>query len=279
MYSETIEIFKDKKIISNSKLYFPIIPLEYKLIIFLLGLAAFLLRIIYVEFFPILQDPSLLGNPGPTNLGLFAFGSVHGIIVSVIWLLFYFPLLAEFSALFFGIHIFLPLKFRKSDLKFDFSDPRLFSGMEPIGNLFKRSVGIYFLGLTFFLLMTIGAGYRFGPVSTAFFIGGWILGFVLFFIPQLTIHFKMKEAKQMKIEDIYKDFKNVGKNDVGPIVEDPKNNVQRVQYMYLYLKLFYIEKLKEFPFDIRTIRDLSLAAIVPISAEVIIRIYFHYMGM
>ena len=279
MYYKTLEIFSDRKIISKPKFYVPIIPLNFKLLVLFLGLVAFLLRIIYVEVIPILQDYSLLGNPGPANYGLFSFGIIHGILVSFVWLLFYLPLLAEFSALFFGIHIFLPLKFRKSDLKFDFSDPHLFSGMEPVGDLFKRSAGIYFIGLTIYLITTLGSRYRIGIISTAFFLGGWILGFVLFFVPQLTIHYKMKKAKQMMIEEINHDFKKVENKDVGPLIEAPKNNINRVKYMYLYLKLIYAEKLKVYPFDIRTIRDLTLTAIIPISAEVIIRIYFQYAGL
>jgi hypothetical protein len=37
--------------------------------------------------------------------------------------------------------------------------------------------------------------------------------------------------------------------------------------------------LKVYSFDISTIRDLMMVAIIPVSAEVVIRLYFHFTGL
>lgn len=268
-YYETISLLRKNRVISDSKFYSPITPMYIKFTVLFLGLAGLLLRIIYVEIIPILQNPSLIGNPSADNYSMFSFGLIRGILLSLIWILVYLPLLAEFAALFFGIHIFLPLKFKERGLKFNFSDPQLFGGMGPIGNLFKQSAGIYFIGLTVYLIATISAQYRFGPISIAFFVGGWILGFVLFFLPQLTIHKQMKQAKQTKLKEI-------GKNLMDAT---PDNMKKYLKYLYLHTKYNYAEKMKTYPFDVSTIKNLMLTASIPISAEVIIRIYFHYLGM
>jgi len=47
----------------------------------------------------------------------------------------------------------------------------------------------------------------------------------------------------------------------------------------LNLEYNHADKLKVYPFDISTIRDLMLTAIIPISAEVAIRLYFHFASL
>lgn len=280
IYYETIKILIGKGIIPEGEYYIQIIPKWTKIIIFFLGEAALLLRIIYVDVIPVLQNPALVGSPGPENLNIFAFGLIRGIIVSLIWILAYLPLLSEFVSLFFGIHINLTLKLYKKPLKLEYSDPHLFSGLYPLGNLFQRSVGIYFIGLTTYLIATIGARYRFGPASTAFFLGGWILGFVLFFAPQLVIHYSMKQTKQERLETAEKRIRAHGRDDEGFLfprtLEDEED---ALNYIYDYLEYNHADKLKVYPFDVSTIRDLMLTAIIPIFAEVFIRLYFHFAGL
>ena len=47
----------------------------------------------------------------------------------------------------------------------------------------------------------------------------------------------------------------------------------------LNLEYNHVDKLKVYPFDISTIQDLMLTAIITISAEVVIRLYFHFAGL
>ena len=172
------------------------------------------------------------------------------------------------------------MKFHKNELSLDYSDPHLFIGLHPIGKLFQRAAGIYFIGLTVYVVATIGAHYRFGLVSYAFFIGAWILGFALFFVPQLTIHFSMKKMKEKKLIEIEKRIRKE-KGDKGGFLFPRKFKDEKtaLEYIYAYLEYNHADKLKLYPFDISTIRDLMLMAIIPISAEICIRIYFHYMGI
>lgn len=79
----------------------------------------------------------------------------------------------------------------------------------------------------------------------------------------------MQRAKQEKLAEINNKLINA----------NPKDFQDFIKYLYAHTKYNFAEKIKVYPFDIRTIRDLMLTAFIPISAEVIIRIYFHYMGM
>ena len=279
-YYKTINALKEKNVISETYRYAPIIPDRAKLIILFLGFSAILLRIIYVDVIPTIQNPEIIGNPNLATLNAFSNGLVRGTIAILIWVFIYVPLVSEFVALFFGIQISLPLIIRRTGLNFRFSDPHLFSGLSPIGNLFKQSAAIYFIGLTIYLMSTIGAQYRFGVASTAFFVGGWILGFVLFFAPQLTIHSQMKQAKQKKLEELEERIRGDGDDDGGFLFpRELKDGKNALKYIYDYLEYNHADKLKVFPFDMTTIRDLMMVAIIPISAEVIIKLYFHFTGL
>lgn len=279
IYYDSLIKLKNNKVIFNTYRYNPITPKSIKYIIYLLGFSALLLRLIYVDIIPIINDPTLINTPGPENLNIFANGIERGIIVTIIWMFIFLPLVAEFVSLFFGIHVYLPRRLKKYGIKIDYSDPYLLGGLEPIGKLLQASAGMYFIGLTVYLIATIGAQYRFGLASTAFFIGGWLLGFILFLFPQLVIHFQMINAKNEKVKELEKLMKKTGSDIGGPVTENPIDDSERIKYVYLYLKLNQSEKLKAYPFNMSTIRDLMLTAIIPITAEVCIRIYFNYLGI
>ena len=149
-YYKTINALKEKKVISETDRYIPIIPGYAKLTILFFGFFAMLLRIIYVDIIPTIRNPEIIGNPSPATLNLFSYGLIRGTILILIWVFIYTPLMSEFVALFFGIQIALPLTIRKTGLNFRFSDPHLFGGLSPIGDLFKQSAGIYFIGLTIY---------------------------------------------------------------------------------------------------------------------------------
>jgi hypothetical protein len=184
--------------------------------------------------------------------------------------------------LFFGIHIFLPLRLRRKGIKLNFSDPHLFGGLESIGILFKQSSGIYFIGLTIYLVEVIEAQMKFGPMSIAFFIGGWLMGFILFFLPQFSIHSQMKKAKREKLEELENEIKHMGNDKEGYVFPRDLKKVtikEGLRFLYNYVEYNHADKIKLYPFDISVIRDLVLTAIIPISAEVIIRMYFAYIGI
>lgn len=290
-YFNTILQLRNKDTISDNMLYNKFIDSRIRKIVFILGVSALLLRIIYVDILPILTNPDIIGSPFIQTDSVFSKGFVHGIIVLFVWLFVNIPLMCEFVSILFNLHFLLPLDFRKEKIQLDYYDSYLLGGLKSLGNLFNKSTGYYFIGITFFLIYTVDAKYRFGFFSTVFFIGAWILGFVLFFIPEILIHIEMKKAKQEKLAKLEQELGRIDPLRGGP-VEDiqssnfPKKNKRKknsnkiiLLYLHKYFTFNHVEKISVYPFDISTIRDLILTAIIPISAEVFIRIYFHYSGL
>ena len=94
------------------------------------------------------------------------------------------------------------------------------------------------------------------------------------------VHFQMKQAKQKKLEELEARIRNEGDDDGGFLFpRNIKDEKTALKYIYHYLEYNHAAKLKVFPFDISTIRDVMLTSIIPISAEVVIRLYFHFMGL
>lgn len=278
-YYSTIDELKKNDLIKKNSFMPPIMPWHVKVIIYFLGLIM-LLSVIWNHASEIVFYPEHIGDFTLSYIGIFHFGWLSGIVYSIIWVAIYLPIIVEFVSIFFGI--FLPWIFKSKKVfnKIKFSDPHLFGGLEPIGNLFKLTSSIYFGGLTIYLIQAWLGYWKFGPYSISFFLGGWILGFVLFFIPQISIHNFMKSNKRrIKIEAMTRIQKESSDEFSFLFPRKFKNNKEAFNYIYDYLEFSHADKLKVYPFDMRTLRDLMLTAIIPISAEVFIRIYLHYIGM
>jgi hypothetical protein len=277
-YLKTIGILRKNKIISKKNVFSTIIPKKWRLVFLIIAEVGIFFRILIYDIIPVLQYPSIIGN----NIGvmtIFNPGLIHAVFIIIYWSLFLIPLSAEFVSMFIGIHVYFPYLFQKSKLHLKLSDPHLFFGLRPIGRLFVHSALIYYIGLTLVLIYVWSSHWEFGLGTISFFIGGWILGFVLFFTSQVVIHNRMKQAKQKKLEEIERKIQKEGKDRKSLLETEPKDIVDSAKYIHRYVQYNHADKLRVYPFDMTTIRDLMMVAIIPVSAEVVIRLYFHFTGL
>jgi uncharacterized membrane protein YciS (DUF1049 family) len=311
-YNNMNKNLKKNKVTSSIFLLKPITPKYLKFIILIIGIFMISCRI-GIDLINTLQTSSIIGNPEFNVQTMFSQDWYHGIILSFVYYFVYVPIIVEFVTLFLSIHLYFPIRFNrlikgfnslvdkyntrlssvdndedreyihriiyKNFINLNYSDPHLFCGLKPLGDLFLESSGLYFIGVTFFIFATVFSPWRIGLFSALFFIGAIFLGFFLFFMPQISIHNYMKKMKKKKLEEIDKMMRNEGSDIEGALKTEPFNIKDAVQYIHRYVQYNHANKLREYPFDITTIRDLILTAIIPISSEVVIRIYFHCLGM
>ena len=79
----------------------------------------------------------------------------------------------------------------------------------------------------------------------------------------------MKREKQKKLEELAKKIRDDGSDDDGFLVAEPKNFKDAIAYIHRYVEYNHAEKLKLYPFNTTTIRDLLLIAVIPIGIQTI----------
>jgi hypothetical protein len=265
-YYRTLQKLQENHLISSSGKYTPIAPLTLRIILLICGFIL-ISCLIYSHIAPIIQDPSIIGNPESRG-SLFSQGWIHGSLISTIWITFYVPIVTEFVSLFIGIHVIFAIRLQKNKLNIKLENPMYFDEFRSIGFLFMRSVELYYIGVTLFLVCALSSAFRMGVYSIAFFVGAVIFGFILFFSPQITIHNYIHREKERLLISIKRDL----------LMMVPKDDIGFMHYYVLKSKYDLTEKIREYPFDILILRELVFAAIIPISAEIIIRLSSGYFG-
>ena len=66
-----------------------------------------------------------------------------------------------------------------------------------------------------------------------------------------------------------KKIRDDGSDDDGFLVAEPKNFKDAIAYIHRYVEYNHAEKLKLYPFNTTTIRDLLLIAVIPIGIQTI----------
>lgn len=184
---------------------------------------------------------------------------------SAIQLVYITPIVAEFVAMIFNIHLFFPKQFVHARPDLDFSDPYRKGGTESVGDLILTSSKMYFIGLSLFTLFPLyitffySEEYLFtlGPYTTLFFLGGWKVGLWIFFAPQIRIHKYLKEEKRKKIENIHHEIQMIE-------TEDEVKTEQLIQCVKKYLQLENVRQQSEYPFDTDKVRQLLSMAVIPL---------------
>lgn len=272
-YKKTIKLLKHNKIIKDKTEFPTIAPRWLKLTILVIAEGSMIFRIFFWDFRILLENPWILGKVDASITTIFNAGYIHGTLVSFYWVLFLIPISAEFVYMFIGTHAFFSKNFKKAKPTLDFSDPTLLNGLHPIGRFYIQSAFIYYIALGVLVIYIWSAKWIFGIGTIAFFIGAWIFGLILFYIPQLLIHFHMKGEKQKKLTELAEKIRDDGIDDNGFLVAEPKTNKDTIKYIHRYVQYNHAEKLKLYPFNTTTIRDLLLIAIIPIGIETIFWIF------
>lgn len=268
-YDKTIELLEKNNILKSKKGFPSIAPRWLKLTIFAMAEGAMIFRIIFWDLRIFLENPSYLGNLDAPIMTIFNSGYIHGVFVIFYWLFFLIPISAEFVYMFIGAHVFFSKNFKNAKPTLDFTDPTLLNGLHPMGRFFLQSALIYYIALGVLLIYIWSSNWAFGLGTIAFFVGAWIFGLVLFYIPQLSIHLYMKREKQKKLEELAKKIRDDGSDDDGFLVAEPKNFKDAIAYIHRYVEYNHAEKLKLYPFNTTTIRDLLLIAVIPIGIQTI----------
>jgi len=265
-YYATVKKLCDNKTITGEKENLNVvIKNEYKNLILIIGFILFLYRT-WVEIFITLQNPNMIGTIDPLISSVFSAGWIIGILTNCIWYVFYLIVVVEFFSIFVGIHGFFASKFINAEPSFKFLDPDLSGGFESIGELFLYSVIVYYIGLALLILAAWSVNWKYDMFSISIVIALWIFGYILFFVPQIRIHKYMKKKKREFLIDCEK--------KILVTIDDKKvvSNKDILRNINNYVLFNHAEKMREYPFNMGTIRDLMLAAIIPISAQVLLNL-------
>jgi hypothetical protein len=213
-----------------------------------------------------------------TSSCFLAQGIFVGFFTYIIMLFIFVPIIAEFFTMLIRINFIFPFKFVANTPELNFSDTELFVGLKPLGNLFLFSSQIYFISvalaslLPFYILIIARIPAQIGPGTISFFIVLWIFGFLFFYFPIFIIHKYIQKHKNKIIADIDREIQDLGHDPFGFLKTIPINFEETIDNIHLYMKFNHAKGIREYPINIATIRDLFMAALLPIAIEILIRL-------
>lgn len=257
----------------NKKEFFEILPRKLKNFLLISGFLMLTIAV-FKSALPVLRNPSLIGEAW---LGSpLATGYIIGSLNYSIWFL-WVVVVAEFIAVFVGIHFFLPRKIQKSKIELDYSDPERYGGMKPVGSLIKFSSSLYFLALfiwtctflTTFLVMPEFEIVPFKTGITIFFSGAWIGGILLFLLPLFKINSHIRDRKMKKIRELKKKMRKDGTQNEGFLRAEPETLEETSKYIHRYIQFEHAHNLKEFPLNFTMIKEFVAIVIAPLGFHII----------
>ena len=187
------------------------------------------------------------------------------IIHNLIWFLVIgIPVLAEFVSLIFGIMLF-PYLISKA-IRYDAInpiEPYRRGGLRPVGELCFSGAFLYFLILIIFSLYFIIT-----PMMNILVFIMWIVGILMFLAPLYKVHEILHKAKSNMLNNITSQINEESKmHDLinGRITE--KDAISLYTLMFTFTE---IEKMHEYPFDLKIWRDFLVIAIIPLIIQLVI---------
>lgn len=187
------------------------------------------------------------------------------IIHNCLWYLFIGgPVVSELISLIISV-IFLPNLISKGiqDEAINPIEPYRCGGMRPIGELFLSGLLIYFLALTLYSVLFIQEVL----IMSYLLYFMWGVGIFLFFIPQYSIKKLLSDYKKNKLIDITNSIhaeKKMNNLINGKTTE--KNAITLFALMTLFTE---IEKMHEYPFDLKILSDFLILSIIPLIINLI----------
>lgn len=144
--------------------------------------------------------------------------------------------------------------------------------MKDAGSLILRSSQYYFVGITLLSIEVVLFGFGKGSGLTYIFLGGWIIGLLLFVYPSLMIHQYMKKQKENKIKEIGEKIRKTGKEPGGRLQIETKDEREMLNYIFLFLEHEHATQTSEYPFDAEIIREILLASFLPFITNILISV-------
>ena len=150
--------------------------------------------------------------------------------------------------------------------KVDILDPSKCGGLRPIGELALASSSVYFVGILMYNVLTAFA--HFTPGTMAIFAGGWVLGCAFFVIPQLRVHRFMQGQKRLLMDEITRTLRDFEESWDSEALEG-KDIQHHVRILHLYVRLNQVDRMGEFPFDARILKQVTLLALIPVATNIL----------
>lgn len=231
---------------------------KLKILTFIFGL------VFYFSF--VLVNAGVISNPLTGEyVGTVTFGfSASYLLNYFIFTIAYLPIMTESVACFFHIYLVFPFRFREENPDLKFSDLERFGGTQKAGNLLLLSSKFYFGLLTIFTLVPVIFPGILGPGSMAFFIGAWVLGIVLFFLPAFIIHVYIRNEKKKKLKELEKEVKKAGREEEGRFGVKPEDQSERTEYIFLYLEHEHVYDTSEWSLNPNLIQQSVLTVSLPL---------------
>jgi len=220
------------------------------------------------EYLYMLDNPDIVGSGSLEYLQ--AGRGTTTIIIGCIQHLFFWPIIfGDFITMIISITR-LPNRIKKYVGELKPLDPDRCGGLKPIGDLCMVITIIYFLCITLYSLLQsqrlmaedVNLVIR---MAIVYFVM-WLLGILVFMIPQYSVHIHMVEVKRKYLQQTMQEFEKAMETEANSIEEE----------LLLQLKLsnninFFneIEKMREYPFDDATLKKLIGVAVIPIGTKMI----------
>ena len=156
----------------------------------------------------------------------------------------------------------------------------LCGGLKPLGSfaLVLSSVIFFILALVSIILtwvvLTFDIFAEGGPAAfniPVIIISGWLMGFIVYFLSQYSVHKSMKFQKEI----IQKRFREtINEQGIEKPTTDYNNSIVLLQ---LLESKKIVDRVRDWPYDMSTLRKLALAAITPLAIQLWITFVFIYI--
>jgi len=158
-------------------------------------------------------------------------------------------------------------------------EPYRCAGLRPIGELYISGAFVYFSSLTIYTVLC----YFYNPPNGEWVsnmglliiaILLWVVGILIFFIPVHMVHKLLRDYKREKLNkitsQIYEESKMQDLTN-GGITE--KDAISLYTLMFTFTE---VEKMHEYPFDLKIWRDFLVIAVIPLIIQIVIMVVLDF---
>jgi hypothetical protein len=134
-------------------------------------------------------------------------------------------------------------------LRLEILEPVRYSNLQPITRFSLKAAFAYFVGISVAMALTVGPSTFFFLVESIL----YVLGLLLFFVPQYALHSCIRKAKIRLLESISKRFE-----------EEYRKGEEFVRVLVFSTLFTEVERLREWPFSLSFLNQLVLSALIPV---------------
>jgi hypothetical protein len=252
------EIRIGSRIESGSTAFQRLVPARPKRALFVVAVVGYYLYLIYTGRIPTIAE----------------YEGVAGLFGWLVIIPFgYAPVLLETAAMYASLHISLPRRFDREDVKFYYFDPHNLGGLRPIGELLKHSFYLFVAGVVLLTVLLyapfVFPEFLYTPyrqpetVVTALLTGLWAVGVLSIGFSLLTLHRYMRKRRRRKLKSLEKRFyETVGDpSDVQNALND-SDELERFQRERH--RIGQVRDTKEFPASTAMWLQIIVGGIIPL---------------